>query len=152
MGFPCSPTTDEMAVYDLGNFEWYGREVVFPPGPLPYDYRELCPDFNVAMAEELRGPGLPQVVFMAILPNDAVKLSVLSGWMISAWTGCNRGRITEACRQEASSDSDEEKSSGSDDKPPFLVMTVRSEAQLAVTVEACILETEEIADYMRETF
>ncbi|KAJ8432716.1 hypothetical protein Cgig2_001934 [Carnegiea gigantea] len=59
---------------------------------------------------------------MAMLLNDVVKLGVLSRWMISvmesalkelqwntfqAWTGRNRGRIMEARRQEASSDSDE---------------------------------------------
>ena len=52
MGFPCSLTTDEMALYVLDNFEWYRREVVFPPRPLPYDYEELCPDFNLTVAKE----------------------------------------------------------------------------------------------------
>ena len=133
MGFPCSLTTDEMALYMLGNFEWHRREVVFPPAPLPYDYKELCPDFSLAVAEEYAQdyevPELPQAIFMAMLLNDIVKLGVLSGWMIlvmelalkelrwnafQALTGCNRGRIMEARRHEASSDSDEEESSGSD--------------------------------------
>ena len=58
---------------------------MFPPEPLPYDYRELCPDSDLAMAEEYAQdyevPELPQVVFIAMLLSDAVKLGVLSGWM-----------------------------------------------------------------------
>ncbi|KAJ8440065.1 hypothetical protein Cgig2_025544 [Carnegiea gigantea] len=71
---------------------------------------------------------------MAMLLNDAVKLGVLSGLMIAVmesalkelrwntfqvWTGRNRGRIMEACRQEASSDLNEEESSGSDGQTPL---------------------------------
>ncbi|KAJ8419411.1 hypothetical protein Cgig2_025508 [Carnegiea gigantea] len=52
MEFLCSLMTDEMAFYVLGNFEWYRREVAFPPLPLPYDYEELCLDFVLAEAEE----------------------------------------------------------------------------------------------------
>ena len=43
--------TDEMALYILDNFEWYRREVVLPTGPLSCDYRELCPDFSLTVAE-----------------------------------------------------------------------------------------------------
>ncbi|KAJ8436130.1 hypothetical protein Cgig2_001157 [Carnegiea gigantea] len=122
-----------MALYVLGSFEWHRREVVFSLRHLPYDYEELCPSFDLVMAEEYaqdyEAPELPQVVFMVMLLNDAVKLAVLRGWMIvvmesalkelrwnafQAWTGRNRGRIMEARRQEASSDSDKEESSGSD--------------------------------------
>ncbi|KAJ8434327.1 hypothetical protein Cgig2_010944 [Carnegiea gigantea] len=52
MGFPCSLTTDEMAHYVLGNFEWYHREVVFPPRPLPFNYEELYPNLILVVAEE----------------------------------------------------------------------------------------------------
>ncbi|KAJ8428431.1 hypothetical protein Cgig2_003133 [Carnegiea gigantea] len=86
MGFPCSLTMDEMALYVLGNFEWYRREVAFPPPPLPSDYEDLCPDFNMAMAEEYARdynlPKMPQIVFLTMLLNDTVKLGVLHGWMI----------------------------------------------------------------------
>ena len=68
---------DEMTLYVLGNFEWYCREVAFPPLPLPSDYEDLCPGFDLAMAEEYARdynlPEMPQVVFLAMLLNDAVK-------------------------------------------------------------------------------
>ncbi|KAJ8421005.1 hypothetical protein Cgig2_021764 [Carnegiea gigantea] len=110
MGFLYSLTTDEMELYALGNFEWYRREAVFPPRPLLYDYEELCPDFDLAMDEEYaqdyKVPKLPQVVFLTILLNDAVKVGVLR-------------RIMETRRQEASSGSKEEESSGSDGQTPL---------------------------------
>jgi len=43
---------DEMVLYVLSNFEWYHREVAFPPRPLPSNYEELCLDFVLAEAEE----------------------------------------------------------------------------------------------------
>ncbi|KAJ8429035.1 hypothetical protein Cgig2_016940 [Carnegiea gigantea] len=120
-------TTDEIALYVLGNFEWYRREVMFPPGPLSYDYRELWPTsiwwWLKSMLRTTRSLSCPRWFFMAMLLNDVVKFDVLSGWMISvmesalkelqwnafqSWTGRNRGRIMEARRQEGSSDSDEE--------------------------------------------
>jgi len=42
MGFPCSLATDEMALYILDKFAWYRRDVVFPTGPLAYDYGECA--------------------------------------------------------------------------------------------------------------
>ena len=69
-----------------------------------------------------------------MLLNDAVRLSVLRGWMIGvmesalkelprntfqAWVGRNMGRTLEAHQQEASSDSEVEESSGSDDLTPL---------------------------------
>jgi len=77
---------DEMALFVLGNFEWYCREATFLPRPLPSNYDELCPGFVLAEAEEYARDyevsKLPQVVFLAMLLNDAVKLDVLRGWMI----------------------------------------------------------------------
>jgi len=52
MGFPRSLTIDEMALYALGNFEWYQREVAFPPLPLPFDYKDLCSDFDLIVVEK----------------------------------------------------------------------------------------------------
>ncbi|KAJ8426088.1 LOW QUALITY PROTEIN: hypothetical protein Cgig2_006569 [Carnegiea gigantea] len=176
--------TDEMGLYILGNFEWYHIEVVFPPGPLPYNYKGLCLDFDLAVAEEYaqdyKVPELPQVVFLAMLLNDAVKLGVLRGWMIVSWPskrcggmlsrhGCGltgerawrpvdiRHLVTRKKRRAR----------GPTTKPPFLVVTARSEGRLATTFEACILESlfttltmafplfqdaGEMADYVRETF
>ncbi|KAJ8421484.1 hypothetical protein Cgig2_014962 [Carnegiea gigantea] len=115
MGFPRSLTTDEMTLYVLGNFEWYRREVVFPPRLLPTDYEEMCLGFVLAEAEEYARDY--EVVFLAMLLNDVVKLGVLHGWMIMVRR--NRGRILEARRQEASSDSEVEENSGSDDLTPL---------------------------------
>ena len=52
MGLPHWLMTDEMALYVLGNFEWHRREVEFPPLPLLSDYEDLCPSFDLAVAEE----------------------------------------------------------------------------------------------------
>ncbi|KAJ8431879.1 hypothetical protein Cgig2_001571 [Carnegiea gigantea] len=101
---------DEITLYILDNFEWYRREVVFPSRPLPYDYKELCSDFDLAVAKEYAQdyevPELHQVLFMAMPLNDAVRLGMLSGWIIAvmdsalkelrwnafqAWTGRDSG-------------------------------------------------------------
>ncbi|KAJ8421742.1 hypothetical protein Cgig2_022425 [Carnegiea gigantea] len=70
-----------MALYVLVNFESYHREVAFPPRPLPSDYEEPCPGFVLVEVEECardyKVPQLPLVVFLAMLLNDAVKLSIL---------------------------------------------------------------------------
>ena len=50
MGFPCSLAMDDTALYIVDNFEWC-RAVVFPIGPLLYDYGELCLDFSLTMVE-----------------------------------------------------------------------------------------------------
>jgi len=42
---------DEMTLYILDNFEWYRREVAFPPLHLLFDYEDLCPGFDMAVAE-----------------------------------------------------------------------------------------------------
>ena len=77
---------DEMTLYVLGNFEYYHREVAFPPRLLPSDYKELCSDFVLTKTEEYAWDyevlELPQVVFMAMLLNDVVKIGILHKWMI----------------------------------------------------------------------
>ncbi|KAJ8438742.1 hypothetical protein Cgig2_020297 [Carnegiea gigantea] len=107
-------------------------EVAFPPLPLPFDYEELCPDF--VLAKDYEVPELPQVVFLTMFLNDAVKLDILRGWMIKvmesalkelrwstfqAWIEHNRGRILEARQQEALSDSEEGESSRSSGQTAF---------------------------------
>ncbi|KAJ8438772.1 hypothetical protein Cgig2_009890 [Carnegiea gigantea] len=86
MGFPHSLKTNEMALYALENFEWYCREVALPPLPLLSDYKDLRLDFDLAATEEAaHNFGLSemvQVVFLAMLLNDAVTLGVLRGWLI----------------------------------------------------------------------
>ncbi|KAJ8443306.1 hypothetical protein Cgig2_015784 [Carnegiea gigantea] len=68
MGFPCSLKTDKMALYVLENFEWYHREVAFPPLPLPSDYKDLCLDFDLAVAEgAAQDFGLPEIPWWSSL-------------------------------------------------------------------------------------
>ena len=77
---------DEMKLYVLANFKWSYREVVFPPRLLSSDCEELFSNFVLTVAEEYTQdyevPELPQVVFLARLHNDTMKLVVLHGWMI----------------------------------------------------------------------
>jgi len=79
-------TTDELTLYVPGNFEWCRKEVAFPPLPLPSDYKDLCTGFDLAMAKQYAQDydldETSQVVFLAMLLNDAVKLGVLYGWLI----------------------------------------------------------------------
>ncbi|KAJ8441400.1 hypothetical protein Cgig2_002359 [Carnegiea gigantea] len=156
MGFPSSLMTGEMVLYILDNFEWYRREVVCATGPMPYDYEELCPDFDLVVAEEYAQidelPKLPQVVFMVMLQNDTVKLGVLSGRMITvmesvpqsydgmlfrhglgvigvgSWrpVGNKRHPVTRIKRRVQDLTA----------KLPLLVMITRDEARLVVTIRA----------------
>ena len=61
-------------------------EVGFPPIPLPSNYKGLCLDFDLAAAEEAVRDfellEMPQVVFLLMILNDAIKLGILCGWMI----------------------------------------------------------------------
>ncbi|KAJ8433471.1 hypothetical protein Cgig2_020643 [Carnegiea gigantea] len=131
MRLPHWLTTDEMALSVLGNFKWHHREVAFPPLPLLSDHEDLCSSFDLAVAEEYAQdyglPETPQVVFLAMLLNDAVKLGIprMDNWHngvgpqrvavehLPGMVGCNRSRILDVRHQEAYSDQDEEKSSGS---------------------------------------
>ncbi|KAJ8425916.1 hypothetical protein Cgig2_033857 [Carnegiea gigantea] len=67
----------------LSTFEWDRRGIAFPPSPLPKDFQGLCPSYELAMAEEAAGrfelPKLAQVIFYAMLLNEAERLGVLHG-------------------------------------------------------------------------
>ncbi|KAJ8441585.1 hypothetical protein Cgig2_023149 [Carnegiea gigantea] len=105
--------------------------MTFPPRPLPSDYKELCPDFILAEAEECARyyevPELPQVVFLVMLLNDTVKLNILHRWMIrgvigvGSWRPANRKHSVTRKRRGARA------------FPPFW-------------------DTEVMADHIRETF
>ncbi|KAJ8435423.1 hypothetical protein Cgig2_001075 [Carnegiea gigantea] len=62
---------------------WDRRGEASPPSPFPKDFRSLCPDFDLAMAEQTAAyyelPELPQAIFYAMLLNEAEKLGVLHG-------------------------------------------------------------------------
>ena len=53
-----------------------------PPEPLPKNYHDLCPDFDLTVAEEaarnFRIPEMVQAVFYAMVVNEAFELDVLS--------------------------------------------------------------------------
>ncbi|KAJ8450717.1 LOW QUALITY PROTEIN: hypothetical protein Cgig2_021189 [Carnegiea gigantea] len=75
-----------VAAHDRMNYKAHQlgpRGVAFPPSPLPKDFQSLCPDFDLATAEqaaayyELRE--LSEAIFYVILPNEAKKLGVLHG-------------------------------------------------------------------------
>jgi len=102
---------DEMALYVLENFDWYRRETTFSPLPLLYDYKDLCLDFDLATTEETIWdfylPEIPQVVFFAMVLNDAVKIGVLHRWMITIIESALkelRWSIFEECLQCKSDD------------------------------------------------
>ncbi|KAJ8432114.1 LOW QUALITY PROTEIN: hypothetical protein Cgig2_027302 [Carnegiea gigantea] len=83
MGFPRSLMTDVMALYVLGNFELYHRKVTFPSAST-IRLQKVMPILRFGYGRrDYEVPKLPQGVFMAMLLNDAMKLGVLIGWMIS---------------------------------------------------------------------
>ncbi|KAJ8437037.1 hypothetical protein Cgig2_025884 [Carnegiea gigantea] len=83
MAFPRSLDTKAMCEVTIRRFQWDRRGEVFPSSPFPKDFRSLCPDFDLATAEQAAAhyelPELPQAIFYAILLNEAEKLSILHG-------------------------------------------------------------------------
>jgi len=83
MAFPHSLDTKAMSKFVVRRFQWGRRGKAFPPSPFPKDFRSLCPDFDLATAEQAAAqyelPELPQVIFYAMLLNEAEKLGVLQG-------------------------------------------------------------------------
>ena len=78
---PRSLDTKAMAEYVTRHFAWDRCGVAFPPSPLPKDFQTLCPGFELAVAKEAAEYyellELPQVVFDAMLQNNAERLGVL---------------------------------------------------------------------------
>ena len=64
-------------------FEWDRRGIAFPPSPLLKDFQALCPSFELAMTEKAARcfelPELSQVIFYAMLLNEAERLGGLYG-------------------------------------------------------------------------
>ncbi|KAJ8438374.1 LOW QUALITY PROTEIN: hypothetical protein Cgig2_006292 [Carnegiea gigantea] len=81
MTFPHFLSTKEMTEWVVYHFEWDRRGVVFPSSLLPKDFPALCPSYELAVAEEATGrfklPELPQVIFYAMLLNEAERMGVL---------------------------------------------------------------------------
>ncbi|KAJ8428641.1 hypothetical protein Cgig2_017140 [Carnegiea gigantea] len=72
-----------MAEYVVRHFAWDQRGAAFPPSPLPKDFQALYPSYELAVAKEAAEdyelPELPQVIFYAMLLNEAKRLGVLHG-------------------------------------------------------------------------
>ncbi|KAJ8435059.1 LOW QUALITY PROTEIN: hypothetical protein Cgig2_015564 [Carnegiea gigantea] len=116
----------------------------FPLYPLSSHYEDLCLDFNLAAAEEAARDfdllEISQLVFLAMLLNDAVKLGILRRWIIGimelalkelctfqAWLGRNRSDILWAHRPDIDCDEEEEEEdTESNNASPFLLMTATS--------------------------
>ncbi|KAJ8441786.1 hypothetical protein Cgig2_009032 [Carnegiea gigantea] len=141
IAFPRSLDTGETAEYIAYYFEWDRRGVAFPPLPLPNDFQALCLSYELAVADDAARhfelPELPQVIFYAMLLNEAERLGVLYGrtlhimesaltelrWStFELWAWINGDRIFEArfrekakCEKE-SSDAKRVASSSDDDE------------------------------------
>ncbi|KAJ8419925.1 hypothetical protein Cgig2_014325 [Carnegiea gigantea] len=107
-------------------------EMAFPPSLLPSNYEELCPDFVLAetkeYARDYKVPKLSQVIFLAMLLSNVVKLGVPHGWMI----GVMESALKELWRKKAL---------GQTTKPPAPVMAVRSEVRLGTAFGTGILQS-----------
>ena len=72
-----------MSEFVIRHFQWNRRGETFPPSHFPKDFRSLCLDFDLAMAEQVAAyyelPELPQAIFCTMLLNEAEKLGVLHG-------------------------------------------------------------------------
>ncbi|KAJ8445040.1 hypothetical protein Cgig2_022560 [Carnegiea gigantea] len=81
MAFPRSLDTKTMGVYVNRHFAWDRHGVAFPSLPLSKDFQALCLSFELAVAEEASEyyelPELPQVIFYAMLLNEAERLGVV---------------------------------------------------------------------------
>ncbi|KAJ8444598.1 hypothetical protein Cgig2_023661 [Carnegiea gigantea] len=83
MAFPRSLSTREMVKYVAYHFKWDRCGIAFPPSPLSEDFRALCLNYELAVVEEAAGrfelPKLSQIIFYAMLLNEAERLGVLHG-------------------------------------------------------------------------
>ncbi|KAJ8442188.1 hypothetical protein Cgig2_005128 [Carnegiea gigantea] len=83
MAFPRFLNTKAMGEFVTCHFSWDRRGKAFPPSPLPKDFQTLYPGFELAVAEQAAEyyglPELPQVIFYAMLINEAERLGVLQG-------------------------------------------------------------------------
>ncbi|KAJ8436067.1 hypothetical protein Cgig2_000363 [Carnegiea gigantea] len=137
-------STEEIAIYVLEAFNRRLRRASRPHQPLPADYHELCLDFIRSDAKEdirdFRAPEKVQVVFYAMVVNEALELGVLSKdlaedlksalvglqcFIFEAWLHLNRNSLLWArCPRLLNSGvgpglvNGQEESSRSNDAPP----------------------------------
>ncbi|KAJ8436467.1 hypothetical protein Cgig2_000452 [Carnegiea gigantea] len=86
MAFSRSLSTNAMAPYVAYHFEWDRCGVAFSRLSLPNDFQALCLSYELDVAEEATQcfelPELPQVIFYAMLLNEAERLGVVHGRML----------------------------------------------------------------------
>ncbi|KAJ8446987.1 hypothetical protein Cgig2_006615 [Carnegiea gigantea] len=79
--------TREMVNFVRESFRWCWRSSTHPPCPLSNDYRDLCLHFTLPDVErtvlDFELPEMVQVIFYAMLLNDAIKLGVVSSPMVA---------------------------------------------------------------------
>ena len=85
MVFPYFLNTKQAADYVKATFMWRLRGYVRPPQPLSKDYRSLCPNFNLEVAEvstqDFHTTELMQATFYATVLNDALAQGVACVYM-----------------------------------------------------------------------
>ncbi|KAJ8427243.1 hypothetical protein Cgig2_016935 [Carnegiea gigantea] len=88
MVFPDFLSTEQAVDYVRATFRWHLSEVSRPFRPLPENYHDLCPYFDLDMAEESTQdfliPEITQAVFYTMVVNNAVELAVTSRDMANA--------------------------------------------------------------------
>ncbi|KAJ8442131.1 LOW QUALITY PROTEIN: hypothetical protein Cgig2_011321 [Carnegiea gigantea] len=140
MAFSRSLSTKEMAKYVVRHFEWDRHGMAFPPSPLPKDFQALCPSYELVVeeeaAEDYELPDLSQVIFYAMLLNEAERLGVLHGRALrtleSAFTELRWTRFQTKAELEGSSGAGQQEegsevepageSSATEGRPPLLTM------------------------------
>jgi len=83
MAFPRFLDMKMISEFVIRRFQWDRRGEAFPPSSFPKDFQSLCPDFDLAMAEQAVAyyelPELPSAIFYAMLLNEVEELRVLHG-------------------------------------------------------------------------
>ncbi|KAJ8426177.1 hypothetical protein Cgig2_021031 [Carnegiea gigantea] len=127
-------------------------EMAFPPSLLPSNYEELCPDFVLAetkeYARDYEVPKLSQVIFLAMLLSNVVKLGVPHGWMIGVMESALKelqswhpyGRSLESALKSFERERE--------------IRVVERESRFTILTKAFspFYDTEEMADHVRKTF
>ncbi|KAJ8425510.1 hypothetical protein Cgig2_024221 [Carnegiea gigantea] len=124
--------------------------------------KEYAQDYNLLE--------IPQMMFLVMLLNDAVKLGVLRGWMIvimesalkelwwgtfQAWVDCNRSNILQAHCPGIDSDQEDDSESSNASCPASdgdKCSRERNSALLFIMAFPPCRDTEEMADHIKETF
>jgi len=82
MVFPNFLSTEQAADYVRETFKWHLRGTSPPPQPLPDNYHNLRPYFDLDMAKEFardfRIPEMTQAILYAMVVNDALELGVVN--------------------------------------------------------------------------